>query len=438
MLKEWIYLIYLVRALRKRNIYIVLFTVSVLGLAVVQYRYLQIGLILAKVQFNKKIENSVAVIKKDLSQPNQLTFLIGKVLEKDSTYFRLGLDSIQDASSHFLNDFITERLVSSGVETDFSYDLFTKDSIHYLNSPTGFKKQENVVAYPIEIIGYLPEIIDKRLILELQFKNLNTYFLSQLNGLTVPSLLFILGIILAIIWALRTYYWQRNLITTTNEFINNLTHELKTPVFSISLATKLLERESQPKQQKVISMIRQQTERLSKHIDKVLELGNLEHKKNVVSTEKLDFYPSLSKLCQEFETLSEVEQMDFTYVLDEGPYWINVEQFHLENAVNNLLDNAKKYSENPRIELRASKNGQELIITIKDNGKGIHPKKKDLIFKKYYRVSHGNLHDVKGFGLGLYYVKTIIEELGGTIAVRSSLGKGSEFTVGFPIQTEDV
>ena len=227
--------------MKRRVIYIIIFTVSILGLALIQYKYLQIGLSLAKVQFNRKVQEAVVEIKNDLSSTNQLTFLVGNALQKDDSYFKLSIDSIQDASSHFLNDFITEKLVSHGVETKFSYNLFSKDSLYYLKSPSTFKKKENLASYPIQLTGYLPELLDQRLVLVLQFENLNNYFLGQLNGLTLPSLLFILGIIIAIVWALRTYYWQQNVITTTNEFINNLTHELKTPVFSISLATKLLE-----------------------------------------------------------------------------------------------------------------------------------------------------------------------------------------------------
>ncbi|MEZ4811409.1 MAG: HAMP domain-containing sensor histidine kinase [Allomuricauda sp.] len=406
---------------------------SILGLAVVQYRYLQIGLSLAKVQFNRKVEDAVVEIKNDLSTQNQLTFLVGKALLKDDSYFKLSMDSVQDASSHYLNDLITEKLVSNGVETNFSYNLFTRDSVYYLKSPTSFKQKENVVSYPIELFGYLPDLIDQRLVLELQFKNLNNYFLSQLNGLTLPSILFIIGIIFAIIWALRTYYWQRNVITTTNEFINNLTHELKTPVFSISLATKLLEDQANPKQQHVISLIRQQTERLSAHIDKVLELGSLEHNKNVVATEKLDFSPHLLKLCQEFETLSSIEDVDFTYELEEGTYWVNVERFHLENAVNNLLDNAKKYSKTPKITLKAYKNSDNLWIEIKDNGKGIDTKDQEQIFKKYFRVGNGNLHDVKGYGLGLSYVKRVIDRFKGKILLESELGKGTKVSIVLPL-----
>ncbi|WP_222983757.1 sensor histidine kinase [Flagellimonas meishanensis] len=432
-LKEWIYLIYLADDLKKRNIYIIIFTVSLLGLAVVQYQYLQIGLSLAKVQFNRKVQDAAKEVKDGLATQNQLTFLVGKAIQKDGSYFKLGLDSIQDASSYFLNDFITENLVKHGLEANFTYNLFSKDSIYYLQSPSVSRKKDNVVSYPIELYGYLPNLLEKRLVLELHFQNLNNYFLGQLNGLTFPSLLFLVGIVVAIIWALRTYYWQRNVITTTNEFINNLTHELKTPVFSISLATKLLEEDAGPKQQHVISLIKQQTERLSGHIDKVLELGSLEHKKNAVVPQELDFRPHLLKLCKEFETLSSIEGTTFDYVLDEGCYRINVERFHLENAINNLLDNAKKYAENPKITLNARLGENKLEIVIEDNGMGIKKEEQERIFKKYYRVGNGDQYNVKGYGLGLSYVKRIMHSFRGKIILDSEPGRGTRIALVLPL-----
>ena len=426
-------MVYLAFGLKKRNIYIIVFVVSLLGLAIVQYQYLRIGLSLAKVQFNRNVEDAIGEIKEGLETQNQLTFLVGKAIKEDDSYFNLSLDSVQDASSHFLNDFLTEKLVTNGVETNFTYNLFSRDSVYYLKSPSELKNKDNVVSYPIELSGYLPTLMDKRLVLELHFKNLNNYFLRQLNGLTLPSILFILGIIAAIIWALRTYYWQRNVITTTNEFINNLTHELKTPVFSISLATKLLEENPDAKQQQVISLIKQQTERLGGHIDKVLELGNLEHSKNVMRMERIDFRPRLLKLCQEFEMLSAIQEVDFEYSLEENAYHIEVEPFHLENAINNLLDNAKKYSEKPKIYLQARLTPKNLEISILDNGKGIGKEDQEQIFKKYFRVGNCDQHDVKGYGLGLSYVKRVIQGFKGKIELESELGKGTKIALLLPL-----
>lgn len=417
-----------------RSIYITIFVAAIFGLFIVQYQYLKIGLNLAKTQFNKNIGTASHDIKNDLLTENQLSFLIGQALTKDDTYFDLSLDSIQDASNRFLNDFITHRLSENGIETDFSYRLFTRDSSYYLKSPQFFNHDTEVVKYPIKIDGYLPTLLNRNIILELQFKDLNKYFLSQLNGLTIPSLLFMIVIIVIFVWVLRSFYWQRRVITTTNAFINNLTHELKTPVFSIGLATKILEENIVESKKPILLIIRQQIDRLNNHIDKVLELGQIEFKKKIFQLKEIDFRINLVKLCNDFETLSKLENIQFSYELKGEHYFIKAEASHLENVISNILDNAQKYSENPVIGLKAYTNKNQLMIAISDNGVGINNKEKQLIFKKYYRVSNDNLHKIKGYGLGLTYVKEVIKKHKGKVRIESELDKGTTFIVSIPLR----
>jgi two-component system phosphate regulon sensor histidine kinase PhoR len=420
--------------LNRKTLYIAIFIVSVGGLAIVQYKYLQIGLNLAKVQFNRNIAEAGNLIQNDLSSRDQLTFLLGKALQRDSTYFKLGIDSVQDASRFFLNDFITERLTRSGIETEFSYQLFSRDTTYYLQSPRAFSTGDKIATYPILLQGYLPELLGERLILELKFRDLNSYFLFQLNGLILPSLLFLLGIVAVIIWILRTYYWQRNLIFHTNEFINNLTHELKTPVFSIGLANRILKENATDVQQPFIKIIGQQVNRLSQHIDKVLDLAKMEAPRKVFDLKRIDFYPYLKKLCEDFKALMELEEVVFNYELEEGAYWIEAEVFHLENAIHNLLDNAKKYADQPVIHLKAELKGKFLKIEITDNGRGISEHYQKRVFKKYYRVTQGDVHNVKGYGLGLSYTKKVVDGMKGKIRIFSELNKGTKVRVEIPLK----
>ncbi len=419
--------------MKRRNLYIIILIVSVLGLFIVQYQYLNIGLNLAKVQFQRKIGNSMQIIKEDLATQNQLTFLMGQAMTLDDSYFALSLDSIQDASRHFLNDFITHRLTEEGIDKDFSFRLFSKDSSDYISSPITYPKEEQLISYPIELDGYLPELLDKNLILELQFKDLNRYYFFQLNGLTIPSLLFLAGILFVIVWVLKSFYWQQNVITTTNDFINNLTHELKTPVFSIGLATKILEEKSSESQKEVIQIIKDQNNRLKQHIEKVLELSTLESKKRLFKLAPLDFKPNLETLCLQFAAIASLESVSFTYQLKGDQYSIRAEVDHLENAINNLLDNAKKYSEHPNIELTAEVLKEQLVISIKDNGIGLSKKDLERIFQKYYRVSQGDTHRVMGYGLGLSYVSEIIKRHKGKIKVQSEPQKGTIVYLYIPI-----
>lgn len=421
--------------MKLRNIYLTIFGISVIGLTIVQYRYLKIGLNLAQVQFNQKIGQSVRSIKSDLYLENELTYLVGKSMIKDNAGIPMSLDSISDASNYFMNAFLSAKLIENGIKADFSYRVLDKDSVVYLSNLNADRKANDLLKYPIILGGYLPQTIGKEVIVELYFENINAYFLSQLNGLTIPSLLFLLFIIAVVIWVLRSFYWQQSVITTTNEFINNLTHELKTPVFSIGLATKILDEKATASQKEMIALIRTQNNKLKTHIDKVLQLAGMEKGSHVVNLHRLDFYPVLEQLSVDFAQIAKMNGVGFSFDIEKNPYLLLGEETHLANALNNLLDNALKYRKEHEatIYLESRIVNNKLIIKIQDNGIGI--KKEDIpkLFKKYFRVSSGNVHNVKGYGLGLHYVKQIVKLHRGKIQIDSMVGEQTTVNVMIPL-----
>jgi len=333
-----------------------------------------------------------------------------------------------------LNDFLKDKLLQEGIQSDFSYSLYSKGSADYLKSPKRYSENDNLLKYPIVLTGYLPALVDKRLVLELQFKNINNYFMSQLNGLTIPSLIFLAVILFVIFWVLKSFYWQRNVITTTNEFINNLTHELKTPVFSIGLATKILEEKSNGSNKEVISLIRSQVDKLKIQIDKVLELANMENRKHILEKKVVDFKPTLEKIAMEFSELASLEDFEFTSTIEGNSFMLKCESSHLENAINSLLDNARKYTnERPVIKLSATIIDDFLHISVSDKGIGIPKEYTSKIFEKFFRIGNEDQHDVKGYGLGLNYVKRVIKLHKGSILVESEAQKGAEFIIDLPL-----
>lgn len=415
--------------LTKRNVYVIVFVVSVIGLLVVQYQYLRVGLGLARVQFSQKIDDVRDNINSELSEVNSLSYTLGSTLQKDNSELKISLDSLERLSQYYLNDYISYQLGVSGIDAPFTYSLYARDSTQYLSSHTPHIKDDDILIYPIKIEGYLPNLLNKELVLELGFEDINTYFMGQLNGLTIPGVIFLLAIIVVVVWVLRSFYWQSSLITTTNDFINNLTHELKTPVFSIGLASKILEEGISEEKKPVLELIRRETDRLRKHIDKVLELASLESGKKIMQFGQIDFKPELERICKDFKILSEYEQVNFSYELVGDAYPLRAERFHLENAIGNLLENAKKYADNPVIRLFARVHHKKLLIAISDNGPGIAQKDQKRIFRKYYRIKNGDVHKVKGYGLGLSYVHKIISMHNGKITVDSKLGEGTTFVI---------
>lgn len=420
--------------MKKRTLYIIIFIISVFGLVIIQYQYLTIGLNLAKVQFNQNIGKTVKDIQSELSTKNQLTFLVGKAITNDDTYFKANLDSVREASSYFLKDFLESKLLENGIKTEFSYKLYVKDTTLFINSANFIDQKAKLKKYPIQLSGYLPALLHKNIILELQFTKINDYFLLQLSGLTIPSLIFITAIILVVIWVLRSFYWQQRIITRTNDFINNLTHELKTPVFSIGLATKMLQQKQNEESKTYLEIIKNQNDRLKEHIEKVLQLANLDNHNQDITLTETDFYPYLNKLCNEFKQLATMEIVSFNFEIKAEKLMLRCDVMHLSNAINNLLDNAKKYrKESSEISLLAEIKNKKLHISVSDNGIGIEKKDQKNVFKKHFRVSFGNLYTVKGYGLGLYYVKKIITLHKGSINLESKINEGTKITLNIPI-----
>lgn len=419
--------------MNKRTVFIGLFLVSIIGLAIVQYQYLRIGLSLARVQFGEHIAKAGDDIKKGLYSKSQLTYLLEGALEKDSTRFNTGLEHMTLASRYYLEDFLREKLIDNRIDADFRFSLMSRDSSFYLSSSAADRSSVSELTYPLELQGYLPDQLGEQIVLQLQFAHLTGYFLQQLNGLTLPSILFLAGILVAVFWVLRTFYWQQRVLNTTHEFINNLTHELRTPVFSISLAAKILRERVADKEKELTENILQQTGRISNHIDKVLELGALERAKSVINLEYTDFRPNLIKVCQQFEQLCKLDGIPFQYNLDSGAFPLLVSVFHMENAINNLLDNARKYGQGSKINLQATRQQTFLEIVVGDNGPGIPDSEIDKIFTKYYRINTGNRQDVRGYGLGLSYVKTVMERHKGRIFVTRNEKFGTSFTLKLPL-----
>ena len=261
-------------------------------------------------------------------------------------------------------------------------------------------------------------------------------FRTILNNL-LASLLFISIILGCFIYTIYVILFQKKLSEMKTDFINNMTHEFKTPIATISLATDSIASKrviaDPSKVMRFIGIIKQENKRMNDQVEKVLQMAKLDKNKLNLNLTAVD----LNEVVEDAAIYIglQVEQRDGRVEthLDADPGVIEGDLTHISSLVNNLLDNANKYSpEAPHIIIRTRnvKNGVEL--TVQDHGLGMSREARKNIFDRFYRVHTGDRHDVKGFGLGLSYVKTITEVHGGSIDVRSELGKGSSFIVTFP------
>ena len=251
------------------------------------------------------------------------------------------------------------------------------------------------------------------------------------------SLVFILVIVLCFYYAIRVILRQKALSDTKNDFINNMTHEFKTPLATVSLAVEALQDPELSNQEtfrgRYLGIIKEENKRLVGQVEKVLQAAALDKNEFNLKLEPLHL-PGLIQACIDqigLQVESRGGKIELLVELQD-PY-LEGDHFHLSHIFNNLLDNATKYSpSNPTIRVAVKEQGTAVCILLQDQGIGMSREAVKKIFDKFYRVPTGNVHDVKGFGLGLSYVKTMLEAHKGTISVQSEPGKGSTFTINLP------
>ena len=256
----------------------------------------------------------------------------------------------------------------------------------------------------------------------------------------IPAFAFTLILLIIFLWTIILAFRQKKLSEMKNDFINNMTHEFKTPISTISLAAQMLNddsvRKSPTMMQHISTVINDETKRLRFQVEKVLQMSMFDRQKATLKLQEVDANNVIANIVNTFKLKVEKYGGCINATLDAEDSIVNVDEMHFTNVIFNLLDNAVKYRRDDcPLELNvATRNvpNNRIEITIKDNGIGM--KKDDLkkIFEKFYRVSTGNRHDVKGFGLGLAYVHKMVTELKGDIRAESEINKGSKFIITLP------
>jgi len=254
-------------------------------------------------------------------------------------------------------------------------------------------------------------------------KSATEIFLSLILSLTIISSLFYL---------FRIIKKQKQLSEIKNDLINNITHEFKTPIATISTAIEAIENfnvmDDKEKTKQYASISSFQLKKLHQMVEKLLETASLDSESLILQREPIDLVDLILKIVKKHQLLTK-KNINFTTNTDA--IILEIDPFHFENAISNVIDNAVKYGGN-RLEVNLTSMLNTVAISVTDNGDGIEKNQQERIFDKFYRVYTGNLHDVKGFGLGLSYVKAMVTAHNGQIDVKSEPGKGSSFILFFP------
>ena len=260
------------------------------------------------------------------------------------------------------------------------------------------------------------------------------------SGLIVPSMILILLLIALFAYIIYIVNRQKRLADLKNDFINNLTHEFNTPLFSIGLTASLLSRAEQVQQSEklkgYIELITTEKNRLQTQVDKILRLTSIESASLITEKGDVDMHEIIRENMAAFLPVVNERHGVISFRDNAIHHTISGDRVHLYNAISNLIDNAIKYTKDaPKVIIETSDMDQDIVISIRDNGIGMNDSDLHMIFNKFYRVKQGDRHDVKGFGIGLSYVKKIVELHNGSIEAKSIPGQGSVFIIHLPFKS---
>lgn len=271
------------------------------------------------------------------------------------------------------------------------------------------------------------------------FPHEKKYIWSSMWLLFSSSALFVIILAFSFYYIVSTIFKQKKLSQIKNDFIGNMTHEFKTPISTISLACEVLNdpsvRKSQEQTNNYVRVINEENKRLGTLVENVLQTAILDKGEFKLNKEQVDMHVVIEKVIDNIKLQVEKKGGRVITNLTAEKFVIWADKTHITNIIYNLIDNAIKYTrQEPQITIDTKSNNTQISIAIKDNGIGISKENQRKIFDTLYRIPTGNIHNVKGFGLGLSYVKAVVEKHGGAITVYSEVGNGSTFTILLPIQ----
>lgn len=335
-----------------------------------------------------------------------------------------------------LDQDIKTELINNGIDIPYHFTVSTQDGREVYRCPDYTGEGED---YTYSQVLFKNDPSNRKGVVRIHFPDMNSYIFSSVRFM-IPSIAFTVVLLVTFIFTIVVIFRQKRYTEMKNDFINNMTHELKTPISSISLAAQMLNDESVTKSPVMMKhlggVINDESKRLRFLVEKVLQMSMFDRKKAIFKKKELNLNELVENVANTFTLRVEHTGGHINTELSATEPMIYVDEMHFTNVIFNLLDNAVKYRNPDRgveLYIRTWSDKERLYLSVKDNGLGM--KKEDLkkIFEKFYRVHTGNVHDVKGFGLGLAYVKKIVKLHKGEIHVESEKGKGTKFIITLPI-----
>ena len=335
-----------------------------------------------------------------------------------------------------LDQNIRAELLNNGISIPYHFTVNTSDGREVYRCPDYTGEGADKV-YTRVLFRNDPQ--SKMGVVNIHFPDMSGYIFSSVKFM-IPALIFTGVLLLTFIFTIVVIFRQKRLSEMRNDFINNMTHEFKTPISSISLAAQMLKDDTITKSPTMLShlsgVIVDETKRLRFQVEKVLQMSMFDHKKVTFKKRELELNELVDGVINTFNLKVEASGGKIDSSLAATSSKVYVDEMHLTNVVFNLMDNAVKYKKEDvdiHLNVRTWNDSTHVYLSIADNGIGIKKENLKKIFEKFYRVHTGNRHDVKGFGLGLAYVKQIVDLHKGTIHAESEIGKGTKFIIKLPL-----
>jgi two-component system, OmpR family, phosphate regulon sensor histidine kinase PhoR len=385
----------------------------------------------------RNVLENISTVKADSSD------LYGAVKQINANYFSVDIN--EELHPYYLENLLKREFYSQNIHQNFQYgiyDCFT-DSIVFGNL-IRYTEDEQFTQTPDSLTSITSE--------SMKWKKDGHYFTvyfpniepeldinNSKSSISPYMFVFIIGALVLLFfgYTVMVILKQKKLSDVKTDFINNMTHELKTPISTIGLSSEMILRSApneRDKVEKYASIIFKENKRLENQVERVLNVAKLDKNKITLSKENLNINELLDEVKDNFDFSQDGKGLTIILNKNAVTKTIKVDPVHFSNVVYNLIDNAIKYCDKePHIVISTRNDKRYFFIEFEDNGIGMKRDDIKMIFDKFYRVPTGNLHDVKGFGLGLYYVKLIIEEHDGSIQVKSTVGKGTTFSIRIPI-----
>lgn len=414
--------------LKKINSIFILGGLAFLGILALQFYWIVSAWHVRSEDFMQKANYSLRRVAKLMADKS------GHELPKTDLIFQLSRNEIivnynNEISVNILEDYLIRELdlIEPGITFEYAvYDCHTDDLVY----GDCCQVEDDIIR---KIEKKLPKLEEFTYYFIVRFPDKGLYIFSNL------SLFFLLGIFTVIIgfaylFAIKVLYRQKKLSELQKDFVDNMTHEFKTPLTSIKLATNvLLESEAvsaDKRLRKYSDIIFHQSEKLNSHIERMLDLIRTDRNFKL-KMEQVDIIELISELNEEIVREENGSGAEIVFEKPEHPLSINADRYHLTNALHNIYDNALKYnvSDKKIIRVTLKEDGSAIDLSIQDNGIGIKAEYQSRIFDKFYRVQKGDIHNYKGFGLGLYYVKNIVELHGWSISVESKENEYTNFKI---------